>query len=61
MTEASIKGKEDHLIGLKENVIIGKLIPAGTGMRRYKDIHIIYEDEEKTEDLEKHIEHRKTG
>ena len=41
LTESSIKGKEDHLLGLKENVIIGKLIPAGTGMRRYKDINIV--------------------
>jgi DNA-directed RNA polymerase subunit beta' len=40
LTEAAIKGKEDRLVGLKENVIIGKLIPAGTGMRRYKDIGI---------------------
>lgn len=38
LTEAAIKGKEDKLIGLKENVIIGKLIPAGTGMKRYKNI-----------------------
>ena len=57
LTEASIKGKEDYLIGLKENVIIGKLIPAGTGMRRYKDIEVIYEDEEKTGILgKKHID-----
>ncbi|WP_427340804.1 DNA-directed RNA polymerase subunit beta' [Caloranaerobacter sp. DY30410] len=40
LTEAAIKGKKDKLIGLKENVIIGKLIPAGTGMRRYKNIAI---------------------
>ena len=40
LTEAAIKGKEDPLLGLKENVIIGKLIPAGTGMPRYKDIEI---------------------
>ena len=40
LTEAAIKGKEDHLIGLKENVIIGKLIPAGTGMKRYKNITV---------------------
>ena len=40
LTEAAIKGKEDPLVGLKENVIIGKLIPAGTGMPRYKDIEI---------------------
>lgn len=38
LTEASIKGKEDPLLGLKENVIIGKLIPAGTGMNRYRSI-----------------------
>jgi DNA-directed RNA polymerase subunit beta' len=40
LTEAAIKGKEDKLLGLKENVIIGKLIPAGTGMKRYKSIAI---------------------
>jgi DNA-directed RNA polymerase subunit beta' len=40
LTEAAIKGKVDPLLGLKENVIIGKLIPAGTGMSRYKDISI---------------------
>ena len=38
LTEAAIKGKVDKLIGLKENVIIGKLIPAGTGMKRYSEI-----------------------
>ena len=41
LTEAAIKGKVDPLIGLKENVIIGKLIPAGTGMNRYRDIDIV--------------------
>ncbi len=40
LTEAAIKGKVDHLMGLKENVIIGKLIPAGTGMDRYRDIDV---------------------
>jgi DNA-directed RNA polymerase subunit beta' len=40
LTEAAIKGKIDPLVGLKENVIIGKLIPAGTGMSRYKNINI---------------------
>ena len=40
LTEAAIKGKIDPLIGLKENVIIGKLIPAGTGMKRYRDIKL---------------------
>ena len=42
LTEAAIKGKVDPLLGLKENVIIGKLIPAGTGMSRYRDIKIKY-------------------
>ncbi|HBQ28000.1 MAG TPA: DNA-directed RNA polymerase subunit beta', partial [Desulfotomaculum sp.] len=40
LTEAAIKGKKDLLVGLKENVIIGKLIPAGTGMSRYRDMQI---------------------
>ena len=44
LTEAAIKGKVDHLVGLKENVIIGKLIPAGTGLSMYRDF------EEKTDD-----------
>jgi len=39
LTEAAIKGKVDHLLGLKENVMIGKLIPAGTGMKAYRDIY----------------------
>jgi DNA-directed RNA polymerase subunit beta' len=42
LTDAAIKGKTDHLLGLKENVIIGKLIPAGTGMKRYRDIQVDY-------------------
>ena len=46
LTEAAIKGKEDHLLGLKENVIIGKLIPAGTGMKRYQDVEIKVEGED---------------
>jgi len=46
LTEAAIKGKEDHLIGLKENVIIGKLIPAGTGMKRYQDVKIKVDGED---------------
>ena len=40
LTDAAIKGKVDPLLGLKENVIIGKLIPAGTGMPVYKDVNI---------------------
>ena len=41
LTEAAIKGSKDNLIGLKENVIIGKLIPAGTGLKRYKAIEVL--------------------
>ena len=40
LTEAAIKGKVDHLVGLKENVIIGKHIPAGTGMKKYRDVKL---------------------
>jgi len=46
LTEAAIKGKIDPLIGLKENIIIGKLIPAGTGMARYRDIELEIHDPE---------------
>ena len=42
LTDAAIKGKNDKLLGLKENVIIGKLIPAGTGMKRYRNIELDY-------------------
>ena len=42
LTDAAIKGKNDKLLGLKENVIIGKLIPAGTGLKRYKNISVDY-------------------
>ena len=56
LTEAAIKGKIDPLIGLKENVIIGKLIPAGTGMRKYRDVKLDTEldmdDEITLEDFE---------
>jgi DNA-directed RNA polymerase subunit beta' len=45
LTEASIKGKRDPLLGLKENVIIGKLVPAGTGMSRYRNARVIAEEE----------------
>jgi DNA-directed RNA polymerase subunit beta' len=40
LTDAAINGKEDRLVGLKENVLIGKLIPAGTGMKKYNDVAI---------------------
>ncbi|NLK52598.1 MAG: DNA-directed RNA polymerase subunit beta' [Syntrophomonadaceae bacterium] len=49
LTEAAIKGKVDPLLGLKENVIIGKLIPAGTGMARYRNIRLINEESNLTE------------
>lgn len=41
LTEAAIKGKVDPLLGLKENVIIGKLVPAGTGMKCYSDVGVV--------------------
>ncbi len=44
LTDAAIKGKEDHLVGLKENVIIGKLIPAGTGLEIYRDFEMNTDD-----------------
>ena len=50
LTEAAIRGRSDPLLGLKENVIIGKLIPAGTGMTRYRNINV-----HTTEDLEENI------
>src|SRR6202007_1820036 len=51
LTEASIRGRVDFLRGLKENVIMGRLIPAGTGLAKYKHLHAqIIEDEESTED-----------
>ena len=55
LTEAAIKGKTDDLMGLKENVMIGKLIPAGTGMDRYKNlkIHVEGQDEEEQKEEQK--------
>ncbi|MBU9720232.1 MULTISPECIES: DNA-directed RNA polymerase subunit beta' [Bacillaceae] len=49
LTDAAIKGKKDELVGLKENVIIGKLVPAGTGMQRYRKISAAKVDEENVE------------
>ena len=46
LTEAAINGKVDKLIGLKENVLIGKLIPAGTGMKRYRSIKLNTDEED---------------
>ena len=66
LTEAAINGKVDHLIGLKENVLIGKLIPAGTGMKRYRNVklntdltmedEISFTDDEEEEDLTPMVE-----
>lgn len=50
LTDAAIKGKRDELLGLKENVIIGKLVPAGTGMQRYRRAEPITMEEENAED-----------
>ena len=50
LTDAATKGKVDNLIGLKENVIIGKLIPAGTGMKRYRNIGVLVNEAEKPVD-----------
>ena len=52
LTDAAIKGKVDHLIGLKENVIIGKLIPAGTGMKCYSDVELDTGMPEEPEEIE---------
>ena len=52
LTEAAIEGKVDHLLGLKENVIIGKLIPAGTGMSCYRDVHVEQSGKEYAADAE---------
>ena len=66
LTEAAINGKVDHLIGLKENVLVGKLIPAGTGMKRYRNVklntdltmedEISFTDDEEEEDLTPMVE-----
>ncbi len=50
LTEASLRGKEDYLLGLKENVIVGRLVPAGTGYRRYTDCDIIVPEQPEHED-----------
>lgn len=61
LTEAAIKGKVDPLIGLKENVIIGKLIPAGTGMKRYRSVKLDtdmeeFDELEISEDLDEELD-----
>ena len=65
LSEAAIRGKTDWLMGLKENVIVGHLIPAGTGLRKYNDIIVTHADEydgstassaERTRDREKELQ-----
>ena len=56
LTDAAIKGKVDPLLGLKENVIIGKLIPAGTGMSRYRDIKVKYLNDAGPDEASAHTE-----
>ena len=56
LTEAAIKGKVDNLIGLKENVIIGKLIPVGTGMKRYRNTRLRTDEVTVSEESEYDIE-----
>ena len=49
LTDAAVKGKVDNLLGLKENVIIGKLIPAGTGLKKYRSVMpVVVKEEEST-------------
>ena len=56
LTQAAMEGKSDPLVGLKENVIIGKLIPAGTGLDRYNDIEV-----EPTEEAREQMYANSTG
>ena len=58
LTEAAIKGKKDMLNGLKENVILGKLIPAGTGARQYRDISLVLEKEFLSDDASEILEEK---
>ena len=60
LTEAAIKGKVDPLIGLKENVLIGKLIPVGTGMKKYRDVRLdtgeeLVKENEDPEELDEEV------
>ncbi|MCD8322548.1 MAG: DNA-directed RNA polymerase subunit beta' [Oscillospiraceae bacterium] len=55
LTDAAIKGKVDHLVGLKENVIIGKLIPAGSGLEMYRNVGV-HTDEEKAAEAEEYVD-----
>ncbi len=61
LTEAAVSGKVDYLLGLKENVIIGHLIPAGTGIERYRNLKVVFEDEDEREAMEAAGEDRPTS
>ena len=61
LTDASIRGKKDHLLGLKENVIIGKIIPAGTGMARYRNMETSTSTPVQTEEFVEAIEELAEG
>ena len=56
LTDAAVAGKVDYLAGLKENVIVGKLIPAGTGLKRYKTIKLTGEGQDSAADGERKVE-----
>jgi len=58
LTDAAMRGKVDNLIGLKENVIIGKLIPAGTGAKQYSDIELELEKELLEDDASEVLEEK---
>ncbi|MBU1575762.1 MAG: DNA-directed RNA polymerase subunit beta', partial [Candidatus Edwardsbacteria bacterium] len=51
LTEAAVQGKTDYLLGLKENVIVGRLIPAGTGLKRYRNLKIVEQQSQDEEEL----------
>jgi DNA-directed RNA polymerase subunit beta' len=53
LTQASIEGKEDNLAGLKENVIMGRLIPAGTGISEYRTVQLVSPEPGDVEEVEK--------
>ena len=56
-----MSGKVDYLLGLKENVIIGHLIPAGTGIERYRDLKVVFEDEDEEEAMAAEAEGKPTS
>ena len=60
LTDAAVRGKRDDLLGLKENVIVGNLIPAGTGIRKYSDIKLVIEKEEEENETEEEEEVKET-